>query len=495
MDRHAMSHPGHGNVANLEEFTDAEAALARITAIYEQSVSAIRDAFAAFVERDEAPAEPLQANYPYLGIDVGSADLEVEKPIAYGALFDPGVYGTTLTRPDLFAAYYREQIALLLKHHRVPVVVGVSDWPIPLPFVAEESTADASEAEVRALHAHFALPDLSATDDSIVNGTFVPQPGQAKPLALFTAERVDFSLHRLTHYTATSLRYFQRFVLLTNYQRYVEEFVERAHAELANGDEFVAFVEPGNVVTPNPRLAGGETSGTPVEHLPQMPAYHLVREDGDGVTLINIGVGPSNAKTITDHVAVLRPHCWLTLGHCAGLRRTQFLGDYVLAHGYEREDHVLDQELPCSAPVPAIAEVQVALEEAVAKVTGLRGLELKTRMRTGTVASTDNRNWELRYGELFERLNQSRAIAVDMESAAIAANGFRFRVPYGTLLCVSDKPMHGEIKLRGMANAFYRERISQHLSIGMETVRTLREGGTRRLHSRKLRSFDEPAFR
>jgi AMP nucleosidase len=139
--------------------------------------------------------------------------------------------------------------------------------------------------------------------------------------------------------------------------------------------------------------------------------------------------------------------------------------------------------------------VQVALEEAVAKVTGLRGLELKTRMRTGTVASTDNRNWELRYGELFERLNQSRAIAVDMESAAIAANGFRFRVPYGTLLCVSDKPMHGEIKLRGMADAFYRERINQHLSIGLETVRMLREGGTRRLHSRKLRSFDEPAFR
>ncbi len=490
-----MTHQGHGNVADLEEFTDAEAALGRIAAIYEQSVSAIRDAFAAFVERGEAPAEPLRANYPYLGIDVATADLDVDKPIAYGALFDPGVYGTTLTRPDLFAAYYREQIALLLKHHRVPVVVGVSDRAIPLPFVVEESTADADEAQVRALQTHFALPDLSATDDSIVNGTFDPGPEQPKPLALFTAERVDYSLHRLTHYTATSNRYFQRFVMLTNYQRYVDEFVERAREELADGDEFTALVEPGDVVTPNARLAGTEPTGTAIEYLPQMPAYHLVRDDGDGVTIINIGVGPSNAKTITDHVAVLRPHCWLTLGHCAGLRRTQLLGDYVLAHGYVREDHVLDQELPCSVPVPAIAEVQVALQESVAKITGLRGLELKTRMRTGTVVSTDNRNWELRYDELFERLNQSRAIAVDMESAAIAANGFRFRVPYGTLLCVSDKPMHGEIKLRGMANAFYDERISQHLRIGLETMRLLREGGTLRLHSRKLRSFDEPAFR
>ena len=119
-------------------------------------------------------------------------------------------------------------------------------------------------------------------------------------------------------------------------------------------------------------------------------------------------------------------------------------------------------------PVPPIAEVQVALQQAVVNVTGLQGQDVKTRMRTGTVATTDNRNWELRYDELFARLNQSRAIAVDMESATIAANGFRFRVPYGTLLCVSDKPLHGELKLRGMANTFYRERIDQHLQIGLE---------------------------
>ena len=226
-----------------------------------------------------------------------------------------------------------------------------------------------------------------------------------------------------------------------------------------------------------------------------MPAYHLVRGDRQGITLVNIGVGPSNAKTITDHLAVLRPHCFLMLGHCAGLRRSQLLGDYVLAHGYVRADHVLDQDMPLWIPVPPIAEVQQALQEATALVTGLEGLEMKTRMRTGTVFTTDNRNWELRFDELFVALNQSRAIAVDMESATVAANGFRFRVPYGTLLCVSDKPLHGELKLGGMANAFYRERVSQHLSIGLETMRILRERGVNRLHSRKLRGFDEPAFR
>ena len=192
--------------------------------------------------------------------------------------------------------------------------------------------------------------------------------------------------------------------------------------------------------------------------------------------MVNIGVGPSNAKTITDHIAVLRPHAWLMLGHCAGLRNTQALGDYVLAHAYVREDHVLDDDLPVWVPIPPLAEVQVALEEAVAEVTGLSGYDLKRIMRTGTVATIDNRNWELRdqRGPV-QRLSQSRAIALDMESATIAANGFRFRVPYGTLLCVSDKPLHGELKLPGMATEFYKRQVAQHLTIGIRAMEKLAE--------------------
>jgi AMP nucleosidase len=92
-------------------------------------------------------------------------------------------------------------------------------------------------------------------------------------------------------------------------------------------------------------------------------------------------------------------------------------------------------------------------------------------MRTGTVASVDNRNWELGdHVAVIRKLSQSRAIALDMESATIAANGFRFRVPYGTLLCVSDKPLHGEIKLASMAGEFYRKRVRQHLEIGLKAL-------------------------
>ena len=135
------------------------------------------------------------------------------------------------------------------------------------------------------------------------------------------------------------------------------------------------------------------------------------------------------------------------------------------------------------------------MEEAVADVTKYEGYDLKRIMRTGTVATIDNRNWELRdQSGPVQRLSQSRAVALDMESATIAANGFRFRVPYGTLLCVSDKPLHGELKLPGMASKFYKTQVAQHLSIGIRAMEKLREMPLERIHSRKLRSFEETAF-
>ena len=160
-----------------------------------------------------------------------------------------------------------------------------------------------------------------------------------------------------------------------------------------------------------------------------------------------------------------------------------------------REDKVLDEDLPSWVPVPALAEVQIALEQAVADITQLKGYDLKQIMRTGTVATVDNRNWELReqMGPV-HRLRQSRAIALDMESATVAANGYRFRIPYGTLLCVSDKPLHGELKLPGMASEFYKTQVSQHLSIGVRTMEILQKMPLGRLQSRKLRSFTETAF-
>ncbi len=489
-----MAESGHGTARALRRYDEAEPAFERILRIHEEGERRVRDRFHRFAEGDrESPGEI--GFYPYVGITIRLGDVSTDMRVPYGALSDSGTYGTTLTKPALFRNYYLEQLRLLIANHGRPIAVGFSDRAIALPFVIEDATTAISSHDLQALQSLFTLPDLATIEDSVANGTNLPEPGAPKPLSLFSAERVDLSLMRLKHYTGTSPAHFQRFILFTNYQRYIDEFISYASNEIETGIEYEAFVEPGDVISRNARTRAAEGSGERPRHLPQMPGYHLVRQDRSGITLINIGVGPSNAKTITDHVAVLRPHCWLMIGHCGGLRHTQRLGDYVLAHAYVREDHVLDQDLPPWVPVPPIAEVQVALEGAVRDITGLGDRELKTRLRTGTIFTTDNRDWEFRHRELAVRFNQSRAIAIDMESATIAANGFRLRVPYGTLLCVSDKPVHGELKLPGMADAFYQERVGQHLAIAIETLRRLREAGVESLHSRKLRSYDEPAFR
>jgi AMP nucleosidase len=288
----------------------------------------------------------------------------------------------------------------------------------------------------------------------------------------------------------------QRWILLTNYHRYIDQFVQLAHGHLTEEGSFDHLVLPGNVVIDRGTSAAEAEAraATSQWHRFQMPAYHLKRPGGDGVTLINIGVGPANAKNITDHLAVMRPHCWLMVGHCGGLRESQSIGDYVLAHAYLRQDRILDTLVPPEIPIPALAEVQVALQDAAEAVTGQHGDALKRRLRTGTVVTNDDRNWELRYAQQRRRINLSRAVAVDMESGTIAAQGFRLRVPYGTLLCVSDKPLHGEIKLPGAANAFYETAVSQHLEIGLAAIELLKQR-RESLHSRKLRSFEEPPFR
>jgi AMP nucleosidase len=482
-----------GPTAKPAYFKDAAEAVSQLATLYDAAVQHLTAAFQRFIKGDR-PTGRVRATYPYVAVTIPTFPA-IDSRLSYGFLGQPGRYSTTITRPDIFKSYLTQQLGMILANHDAPIEVGYSDTPIPVHFAFPVGMhidgAIATDFDLW-LKDSFDVPDLTVVDDHIVNSR--PSPHRRdSPLAYFTAPRTDYSLQRLAHYTATQPEHFQNFVLFTNYQFYIDAFVEHAKTLMAqNAPGYEAFVEPGNVITRSGQLQG---TGAAPARLPQMSAYHLKAANHAGITMVNIGVGPSNAKTITDHIAVLRPHAWVMLGHCAGLRGSQRLGDYVLAHAYVREDHVLDADLPVWVPIPALAEVQVALEEAVADITQLPGFEVKKVMRTGTIVTIDNRNWELRdQAELVERFSQSRAIALDMESATIAANGYRFRVPYGTLLCVSDKPLHGELKLPGMASAFYRQQVDQHLAIGLRTLEKLRALKPAQLHSRKLRSFSEVAF-
>ncbi|WP_374279819.1 AMP nucleosidase [Novosphingobium sp.] len=473
-----------------------ENVIAELVRLYETAVSTLRRDIAAFAQDGTLPPPDRRAsrawNYPEVRLRYSGVETRPDLARAFGRLGHAGTFATTVTRPALFADYLTEQLGLLEDDYAIEIEVGPSAQEIPFPYVIDASSGLGTISPLE-LSKHFPATELAMIGDELADGIAVETDDDATPLSLFDGLRTDFSLARLAHYTGTAPEHFQRFILFTNYHRYVDEFVDWAAQQLGK-DDFTMLSGAGGLLIDQPTDNARDILSDTAWRRHQMPAYHLVRPDRSGITLVNIGVGPSNAKTICDHLAVLRPEAWLMIGHCGGLRDTQRIGDYVLAHAYLRDDHVLDAVLPPEIPIPAIAEVQIALARAAEMVSGDIGANLKKRMRTGTVATTDDRNWELRYTHSAQRLSLSRAIGIDMESATIAAQGYRFRVPYGTLLCVSDKPLHGELKLPGQANRFYEEAIAAHLQIGTTTCELLRAEGAR-LHSRKLRAFKEPPFR
>lgn len=276
-----------------------------------------------------------------------------------------------------------------------------------------------------------------------------------KKLFLFRAERIDLSIDRLQHYTGTAAEDFQRYVLFTNYDMHVEVFKKK----------FPDCVQPARAGV-------------------QMPAYHQKEANNMGITLVNIGVGPSNAKTCSDHIAVLRPDVMIMVGHCGGLRNHQEIGDFVLASGYLRADKVLDDNLPLEVPVTPNYLLNIHLQNAL-ETFGLK-------YRLGTVYTTDNRNWEFAKQRTVERIHTSRSIAIDMESATIATNGFRYRIPHATLLCVSDKPLHGKPKLSGAAQNFYQNSKEKHLEVVLNSIENIKKANPMGLPNDSLRAADEP---
>lgn len=477
----------------------AHSIVEELDALYKASVTQLRTALGAFIRSREIPSREMREQgafaYPEIRLSYRGTGQAPLPSRSYGRLITPGEYRISVTRPAMFADYLAEQLGLLMDSHDVEVEVVPGRQEIPFPYVLDAGhDLILDDVSILELAHWFPSTDLADIGDELADGLLVTDPDQARPLALFDALRTDFSLARLRHYTGTPPEHVQRFVLFTNYHRYIDEFVSWACAQLGGDNDYTALSGAGGVFVTAETAEPERVIADSAWRKHQMPAYHLIAPNRMGISVVNIGVGPSNAKTITDHLAVVRPEAWLMIGHCGGLRPSQRIGDYVLAHAYLRDDHVLDDMLPPEIPIPPIAEVQQALVRAAQSVSGEDEETLKRRLRTGTIVTTDDRNWELRYSRSALRFSQSRAVGIDMESATIAGQGYRFRVPYGTLLCVSDKPLHGELKLPGQANRFYDRAISEHMRIGIEACNELRREGAK-LHSRKLRAFNEPPFR
>ena len=205
--------------AKSKKYKDSAKACAAIEAIYQTQIEFLRTQFENF-SNGKIPKEKVSGFYPYLRIEVTEQSfkkLKSDTRHSYGFVSKPGVYETTLTRPDIFGRYYCDQIAHLIRNHNIDVEVGVSDTPIPVHFALDEGfhlEADLSVEQIEALPNLFDQPDLEFMDDRIANATYKVREGEPNPLAIFTAPRTDLSLLRLKHYTGTRAGHFPKLCYL-----------------------------------------------------------------------------------------------------------------------------------------------------------------------------------------------------------------------------------------------------------------------------------------
>ena len=235
----------------------------------------------------------------------------------------------------------------------------------------------------------------------------------------------------LPRYTGRALENFSKYIILTNFDYYLELFAEKFGASIVGEDK----------------------------NMPNATA--------NGLTMINFGMGSPNAATILDLLTAVEPGAVLFLGKCGGLKTKYKVGDYVLPIAAIKGEGTSDDYLPREVPsLPSFA-IQKACSKAIVNHERI--------YYTGVVYTTNRRVWE--FDERFkEYLVKTRALAIDMETATIFTVGFANRIPTGALLLISDSPMISEgIKTTQSDRAVTQNFVRQHVEIGIETMESIRD--------------------
>ena len=236
----------------------------------------------------------------------------------------------------------------------------------------------------------------------------------------------------LPRYTDRKLEDFSEYILLTNFTKYVELFADH-------------FKVP---------ILGLRNS---------MP-----NASGGGITIINFGMGSSNAATIMDLLSAVLPKAVLFLGKCGGLKRANSLGDYVLPIAAIRGEGTSNDYLPPEVPsLPAFSMLR-----AISSSIRDKGHDYWT----GTIYTTNRRVWE--YDTAFkEYLKKTHATGIDMETATLLTAGFANQIPTGALLMISDKPLeeHG-VKTQESDKSVTQKFAPEHVELGISALEMMIEG-------------------
>jgi AMP nucleosidase len=243
----------------------------------------------------------------------------------------------------------------------------------------------------------------------------------------------------LPRYTGHPLSTFGEYILLTNFANYIELFAERFGVEVLGRDR------------------------------PMQTAT------AENLTIMNFGMGSAMAATVMDLLSAVEPKAVLFLGKCGGLKKTK-VGDYILPIAAIRGEGTSNDYMPPEIPALPSFRLQKAVSAAIVK----HGLDYWT----GTVYTTNRRVWE--HDEKFrEYLRQTRALAIDMETATIFIVGFVNHIPKGALLLVSDSPMTPEGVKTSKSDVVVTERyVRTHLDVGIDSLIELRDSGESVVHLR-----------
>lgn len=244
----------------------------------------------------------------------------------------------------------------------------------------------------------------------------------------------------LPRYTGLALNEFKKYILLTNFDNYLDIFCQQTGAVVPHRDRAMKVAV------------------------------------ADDMIMINFGMGSANSATVMDLLSAIDPKAVLFLGKCGGLKKKNSLGDLVLPIAGIRGEGTSDDYFP--PEVPALPSFMI--HRAVSGAIRDRGLDYWS----GTVYTTNRRVWE--HDEIFKRrLRRIRCMAIDMESATLFMTGFANSIPTGALLLVSDQPMIPEgVKTSASDAKVTSEFVQNHVSIGIEALREIINEGRSVKHLR-----------
>ena len=261
---------------NTSKYLKPAAAVDRLEELYAKAASELAATLDRYLATGVPPSAAARAKfrYPLLRLIYRpEGPPHPPNPRAFAKLQRPGVYETTVTQPAAFRSYLLEQLEPLVAEYGAVLETDVSAQEIPYPYVIEraEEIIGAS-VSVSELARHFPTPHLASVGDEIADGLWEQKEDAPRPLSLFDAVRTDFSLRRLVHYTGSDWRHIQRWILLTNYHRYVDQFVHWAREQLGrqgNSSRLVlpggAIVESGHTASEADALVAGSPLGTAIK--------------------------------------------------------------------------------------------------------------------------------------------------------------------------------------------------------------------------------------